>query len=122
MLNLLDQLIDYAPTNSQKKIEREETTTTVDKVYNNRKKVIKVFQVAVFWFKDGFQKNESDMLDKTLPDWVKVSKKRFDRIKNKVQNAKKNFQARPKRGSPITLNESNYFKPKNIVVLLMKKP
>ena len=43
MLNLLDQLIDYAPTNSQKKIERKETTTTVDKVYNNRKKVIKVF-------------------------------------------------------------------------------
>ena len=42
MLNLLDQLIDYAPTNSQKKIERKETTTTVDKVYN-RKKVIKVF-------------------------------------------------------------------------------
>ena len=61
------------------------------------------------------------MLDKTLPDWVKVSKKRFDRIKNKVQNAKKNFQARPKRRSPITLNESNYVKPKNIVVLLMKK-
>ena len=77
MLNLLDQLIDYAPTNSQKKIEREETTTTVDKVYNNRKKVIKVFQVAVFRFKNGFQKKESDMLDKTLPDWVKVSKKKI---------------------------------------------
>ena len=61
----------------KKKIEREETTTTVDKVYNNRKKVIKVFQVAVFRFKNGFQKKESDMLDKTLPDWVKVSKKKI---------------------------------------------
>ena len=48
------------------------------------------------------------MLDETLPDWVKVSKKWFDRIKSKAQNAKNNkFQARPKRSSPITLNESN---------------
>ena len=33
--------------------------------------------------------------DKTLPDWVKVGKRRFDRIKNKVENAKNNnLQAR----------------------------
>ena len=30
------------------------------------------------------------MSDKALPDWVKV-KKRFDRIKNEVENAKKKF-------------------------------
>ena len=33
--------------------------------------------------------------DKTLPDWVKVGERRFDRIKNKVENAKNNnLQAR----------------------------
>ena len=30
------------------------------------------------------------MSDKVLPDWVKVGMKRFDRIRNKIQNAKNN--------------------------------
>ena len=43
-----------------------------------------------------------------LPKWVKVSKKRFDMIKNKVQNAKNNnLQARPNRSSLINFSESN---------------
>ena len=43
-----------------------------------------------------------------LPKWVKVSKKRFDVIKKKVQNAKiNNLQARPKGGKVININESN---------------
>ena len=46
--------------------------------------VIKAFENGVFPFKDGFQKKESDMSDKALPDWVKVGKKRFDQIKNEV--------------------------------------
>ena len=38
----------------------------------------------------------------------KVSKKRFDVIKNKVQNAKNNnLQARPNRSSLINFNESD---------------
>ena len=38
---------------------------------------------------------------------VKVSKKRFDMIKNKVQNAKNNnLKARPNRKSLINFNES----------------
>ena len=43
-----------------------------------------------------------------LPKWVKVIKKRFDVIKNKVQDAKNNkLQARPNRGRLATFNESN---------------
>ena len=46
--------------------------------------------------------------DLKLPEWVKVSKKRFDKIRNKVQNAKNNsLQARPNRSSLINFNESN---------------
>ena len=47
------------------------------------------------------------MSDKALPDWVKVGKKRLDRITNKFQKAKyNNLQGRPERGSPIYFNES----------------
>ena len=43
-----------------------------------------------------------------LLKWVKVTKKRFDVIKNKVKNAKNNnLQARPNRSSLINFNESN---------------
>ena len=43
-----------------------------------------------------------------LLKWVKVSKKRFDVIKNKVQNAKNNnLQARSNRSSLINFNESD---------------
>ena len=42
-----------------------------------------------------------------LPKWVKVTKKRFDRIKNMVQDAKYNsFQARPNGSSLINFNKS----------------
>ena len=51
----------------------------------------------------GEQSDESKLLK-----WVKVSKKRFDVIKNKVKNAKNNnLQARPNRSSLINFNESN---------------
>ena len=50
----------------------------------------------------GDQSDESK-----LPKWVKVSKKRFDIIKTKVQNAKNNnLKARPNRKSLINFNES----------------
>ena len=49
--------------------------------------------------------DQSDELK--LLKWVKVSKKRFDMIKNKVQNAKNNnLKARPNRKSLINFNES----------------
>ena len=53
----------------------------------------------------------------------KVSKKRFDVIKRKVQDTKNNnLQARPNRGDLLLLmNVTNYFMTQNIVKLLMKK-
>ena len=46
------------------------------------------------------------MSDKSLPNWIKVGKRRFDRIKNQIQKAKdNNLQPRRKRDSPIYLNE-----------------
>ena len=48
------------------------------------------------------------MSDKALPNWVKVSKKRFDTIKNGVQKAKRdNLQARPPHTSPINFDNLN---------------
>ena len=42
------------------------------------------------------------MSDKALPNWIKVDKKRFDRIINESQNAKNNnLHAKPSHGSPI---------------------
>ena len=47
------------------------------------------------------------MSDKSLPNWVKVGKKRLDRIKNQIHKAKdNNLQAGPARGTPIYLNKS----------------
>ena len=37
---------------------------------------------TVFPFSDVFKKKQSGMSNKSLPDWVKVGKKRFDSIKN----------------------------------------
>ena len=52
-------------------------------------------------------KKESAMSDKLLSDWVKVGKKRFDRIKNQIQHAKNNnLEAKPERGSPIYFDKS----------------
>ena len=48
------------------------------------------------------------MSEKTLPNWVKVSKKRFDTIKNAVQNATRdNLHIRPQCGSSINFDNSN---------------
>ena len=48
------------------------------------------------------------MSDKALPNWVKVSKKRFDTVKNAVQNAKRdNLQSIPQYASLINFDNSN---------------
>ena len=97
---LLDRLDDHDPKNIIKIKEREETLSVTTKLYHNRQKVINAFKVGIFLQKDEFQKKEPDASDKTLPDWVKVDRKRFNVMKNQIQNAKKNnLQARPKRGS-----------------------
>ena len=48
------------------------------------------------------------MSDKALPNWVKLSKKRFDTVKNAVQNAKRdNLQSIPQYASLINFDNSN---------------
>ena len=48
------------------------------------------------------------MSDKALPNWVKLSKKRFDTVKNAVQNAKRdNLQSIPQHASLINFDNSN---------------
>ena len=88
MFKLLDDLKEYNPTRLDKIKSREETLNDVEKLYKNRSNVIKAFENGVFPFSYGFQKEKPDMSDKALPCWIKVSKKRFDTIKNIVQNTK----------------------------------
>ena len=48
------------------------------------------------------------MTGKTLPNWVKINKHRFNIIKNVVRNARKNnLQARPQHASPINFDKSH---------------
>ena len=61
-------------------------------------------------FLSGKQSDQS-----MLPKWIKVSKKRFDVIKNKVQNAKKKKKKNCKLGQIVVAlllltNQTNYFK------------
>ena len=84
MLKQLKDLEKYDPKYPDKINSRKETLINVKKLYNNRNNVIKAFENRVFPFKDGFQKKESDMSDKALPDWVKKDKERFNKIKNKI--------------------------------------
>ena len=67
--------------------------SVIDRIYQ-------FFEYKIF---SGEQLDESK-----LPKQIKVSKQRFDVIKNKVQNAKSNdWKARPNRSKVINFNESN---------------
>ena len=90
------------------KLNEDERNSTNNKnkndELNNILSVInRIYQFFEYKFLLGEQPDELK-----LPKWVKVSKKRFDMIKNKVQNAKNNnLQARPNRSSLINFSESN---------------
>ena len=61
----------------------------------------RIYQFFEYEFLPGKQPDEL-----LLPKQIKVSKKRFDVIKHKVQNAKNNnMKARPNRKSLIIFNE-----------------
>ena len=76
MFSLLKDLKKYDPKNLDKIKSKKEPLINAEKLYNNRNNVIKVFEDGVFSFNDGFQKkNESDMSDNALPNWVKEDKK-----------------------------------------------
>ena len=108
MLQLLDHLKKYNSTKLGNIKSREKTLNDVENLYKNKSNVIKTFENGVFSCNYGFQKEKPDMPDKALPNWVKVSKKRFDTIKNGVQNTKRdNLQGRPQRGNNINFDNSN---------------
>ena len=63
----------------------------------------RIYQFFEYKFQPVEQLNEFK-----LPKWIKVSTKRFDVIKKKVQNAENNsWQARPNCSKVINYNESN---------------
>ena len=55
---LLKKLDDYSPANSKKIKERETTINAATNLYNNRQKVIEAFKKGIFWYIDGFEKEE----------------------------------------------------------------
>ena len=89
-------------------LSKDERNSTNNKNENDTLNIIlsvidRIYQFFEYTFLLGKQSDQS-----MLPKWIKVSKKRFDVIKNKVQNAKKNkLQARRNRSRLVTLNESN---------------
>ena len=89
-------------------LNKDEINSANNKNENDRSNMIlsvidRIYQFFEYTFLAGEQSDEL-----SLPKWVKVSKKRFDKIKNKVQNAKNNnLQARPNRSKPINFNESS---------------
>ena len=87
------------------KIQRKQNLKR--KHYLMQRSCIIRFENEVFPFKGGFQKKESGMSDKSIQNWVKEDKKRFNGIKSQIQQTKNsNLQTRPERGSPIYFNES----------------
>ena len=80
MFSLLNDLEMYDPKNLVKIRSKEELLINAENFYNNTD-IIKAFKDEIFPFEDGFQKKESDMSDKPLPNWTRVDKKRFDKIR-----------------------------------------
>ena len=76
MFKLSDDLKEYNPTRLDKIKSREETLNDAEKLYNNRSRVIKVFENRVFPFNYGFKKVKPHISDKALPNWVKARPQR----------------------------------------------
>ena len=89
------------------KLNKDERNSTNNKNENDRLNMIlsvidRIYQLLEYKFLLREQPDESN-----LPKWIKVSKRRFDVIKKKVQNAKSNnLQARSQEGKVININES----------------
>ena len=71
------------------KLNKDERNSTNNKNENDRLNMIlsvidRIYQFFEYKFLSGKESDQS-----MLPKWIKVSKTRFDVIKNKVQNAKK---------------------------------
>ena len=95
---------------SKQKIElnKDERNSTNNKNGNERLNMILILIDRIYQFFE-YKFLPVEQLDEfKLPKWIKVSKKRFDVIKKKVQNTENNsWQARPNRSKVINYNESN---------------
>ena len=56
MLKQLKSLEKYDPKNQDKVNSRKETLINVEKLYNNRQKIIKAFETGIFAYIDRFKK------------------------------------------------------------------
>ena len=107
MVSLLNELRNYKSTNPDKITAKKITLINAKKLYNNRNNVIKAFENRVFPLRMDFKKKSQLCPIRNYQIGLKSKKKRFDRIQNKVQNAKNNnLQARPF-GNFINFIESN---------------
>ena len=59
MLKQLKSLEKYDPKNQDKVNSRKETLINVEKLYNNRRKVIKAFETGIFGYIDRFKKKRA---------------------------------------------------------------
>ena len=87
--------------------EDERSSTNIKNESDRLNMILSVIDRVYQFFEHKFFLG--DQLDKSkLLKWIKVSKRRFNVIKNKVQNSKnKNWQARPNRSKVISFSESN---------------
>ena len=89
------------------KLDKDKRNSTNNKNENDRLNMIlsvidRIYQLLEYKFLLREQPDESN-----LPKWIKVSKRRFNVIKKKVQNTKSNnLQARPQEGKVININGS----------------
>ena len=87
--------------------EDERSSTNIKNESDRLNMILSVIDRVYQFFEHKFFLGEQ--LDKSkLLKWIKVSKRRFNVIKNKVQNSKnKNWQTRPNRSKVISFSESN---------------
>ena len=79
MLKQLKDLEKYDPKHTDKLNSRKEILVNAEELYNKRNNVIEAFENGIFPLKYGLRKKESDASDQTIPDRVKVDKKKLAR-------------------------------------------
>ena len=73
----LDNFQKYNPKKQDTIEEKTEVLINAERLCNIRSKVIEAFEDGVFPCKDGFQEKVSDLVNKKLPNWVRVDEKKF---------------------------------------------
>ena len=77
--------LSYSPRKPDTIEEKKEVLINAGSLYNVRNKFIEVCQDRFFPFKDGFQEKELHVLNKKLPNWVRVNETFSDQIKDQVK-------------------------------------